>query len=231
MPIASFARPLRAAVFGASGGVGGALADALEAEGAETLRFARSGPLGFDLTDEDSVRLAAERAGAPDLVIVATGLLHAPGIAPEKSWAALDPAALARLFAVNATGPALLAKHLLPRLPKGRKTVFAALSARVGSISDNRLGGWHGYRASKAALNMLVKGLSIELARRNPEALIVALHPGTVETALSEPFRGAAPKGAVTPAEAARNLLDVIDRLTPADSGGFFAFDGAPIPF
>lgn len=221
----------RAAIFGASGGIGAAIASALEARGAETLRFGRSGPLPFDLTDEASIATAAERAGEVDFVFVATGMLHAPGIAPEKSVAAIAPEALAASFALNAIGPALIAKHMLPRLPRKGRAVFAALSARVGSIEDNRLGGWHGYRASKAALNMLIRGFSIELARRNREALAVALHPGTVDTALSKPFQASAPKGLFTPEESAARLLAVLDGLGPAETGGFYAHDGAAIPF
>ena len=221
----------RAAIFGASGGIGAAIASAAEARGAEVLRFARSGPLPFDLTDEVSVAAAAERAGEADFVFVATGMLHAPGIAPEKSFAAISPEALAASFALNAIGPALIAKHMLPRLPRKGRAIFATLSARVGSIEDNRLGGWHGYRASKAALNMLVRGFAIELARRNREALAVALHPGTVDTALSKPFHASAPKGLLTPEETAARLLSVLDGLGPEATGGFFAHDGAAIPF
>lgn len=221
----------RAAIFGASGGLGAAIADAVQARGAEVLRFARSGSPPFDLTDEASIEAAAERAGAVDFVFVATGMLHGPGIAPEKSFAAITPEALAASFTLNALGPALIAKHMAPRLPRKGRAVFAALSARVGSIGDNRLGGWHGYRASKAALNMLIRGFAIELARRNREALAVTLHPGTVETALSAPFRGAAQKGLFTPAESAARLLAVLDGLGLEDSGGFFAHDGEAIPF
>ena len=139
---------------------------------------------------------------------------------------------LARSFQVNAIGPALVAKHFLPRLPKDRPARFAVLSARVGSIEDNRLGGWYGYRASKAALNMLVRSLAIELARTRPLAVCVALHPGTVDTALSRPFqRNVAAQKLFTPAYAAGRLLDVLDGLGPGDSGGFYAYDGTRIPF
>lgn len=221
----------RAAIFGASGGVGAAIAAAVEARGAEALRFARSGTLPFDLTDEASIAAAAERAGEVDFVFVATGMLHAPGNAPEKSFAAIAPEALAASFALNAIGPALIAKHMLPRLPRKGRAVFAALSARVGSIEDNRLGGWHGYRASKAALNMLIRGFAIELARRNRDALAVALHPGTVDTALSRPFQGSVPRALFTPEESAAKLLAVLDGLGPGATGGFYAHDGAAIPF
>ena len=225
----------RAVVIGASGGIGAALADALAAAGGDVHRLDRGGTHAppLDLTDEASIAAAAARigdSGPVDLVIVASGVLQAGGASPEKRWRDLDAEVLARYFAVNATGPALVAKHFLPLLPADRPAAFAALSARVGSIADNRLGGWYGYRASKAALNMLVKTLAIELARSRPAALCVALHPGTVDTRLSEPFqRGVAPGKLFTPARSAQALLDVLERLTAAESGGCFAWDGARI--
>ncbi len=168
--------------------------------------------------------------GALDLVIVATGVLQPDGRPPEKSWRDLDPASLARIFALNASGPALVAKHFLPLLPREGRAVFAALSARVGSIGDNRLGGWYGYRASKAALNMLLRTLAIELARKRPDAVCVGLHPGTVDTALSRPFQRNVPTDKLfTPADSARSLLRVLDKLDPEDSGGCFAWDGQRI--
>ena len=167
-----------------------------------------------------------------DLVIVATGLLTGAAARPERRLADLDPEGLAESFRVNTIGPALVAKAFVPLLPRGRRAVFAVLSARVGSLADNRLGGWYGYRASKAALNMVVRCLAVELARTHPLAVCAALHPGTVETGLSRPFlRGVDPGRLATPAEAAARLLAVVDALTPADSGGVFAYDGRPIPF
>jgi NAD(P)-dependent dehydrogenase (short-subunit alcohol dehydrogenase family) len=187
-----------------------------------------------DITDEASVAAAAEQArslGELRLVIVATGLLHGQGISPEKNWSALTGASLARAFAVNSIGPALVAKHFLPLLPRRGRSVFAALSARVGSIEDNRLGGWYAYRASKAALNMLLRTLAIELARRAPEALCIGLDPGTVDTRLSRPFQGnVVPSTMRQPEDAAARLLEVIRRLGPEDSGGVFAWDGARLP-
>ena len=222
--------PSPALVVGTTGGIGAALAAALRARGVAATGLSRRDD-GLDLADEASIAAAVAALDAPPrLVLVATGLLHADGIAPEKSLAALDPARLARSFAVNAIGPALLAKHLLPRMPRAGRSVFAVLSARVGSIADNKLGGWYGYRASKAALNQLVRTAAIEQTRRAPESIVVALHPGTVATGLSAPFRGQAER-VFSPEEAAAHLLDVISGLRPAESGGFFAWDGAPIPF
>jgi NAD(P)-dependent dehydrogenase (short-subunit alcohol dehydrogenase family) len=187
----------------------------------------------LDLGDENSISKAAAdvaKEGEVDLVVVASGLLHSQGVAPEKSYRHLSAESLQRYFAINATGPALVAKHFLPLLYKDRPAVFAALSARVGSIGDNRLGGWYGYRASKAALNMIVKSLAIELVRTRPQAVCVALHPGTVNTRLSEPFqRGLASESLFSPATAAENLLTVVSRLSPIDTGGCFAWDGSKI--
>ncbi|GFE73755.1 SDR family NAD(P)-dependent oxidoreductase [Novosphingobium sp. TCA1] len=228
-----------AVVIGASGGIGGAFEAALVEEGAFDIvhGFARSrsGPYRLDLLDEASIAAAAAHVAqgpAPALVIVATGLLHEGDLGPEKALRDLDPAWLSRLYAVNAIGPALVAKHFLPLMPRTGSPVFAALSARVGSISDNRLGGWHGYRASKAALNMLVRNLAIEERRRNDRAIVVALHPGTVDTALSRPFQGNVQPGRLFDAErAALQLLDVIEELKVTDSGKLFDYEGTEIPF
>lgn len=235
---------LRCAVFGASGGIGAAIASQLAARDdvAEVHVLARRLlplapkiiPHTFDLTDEASIAEAcAAIAGPLDLVFVATGrLVRDDGTGPEKSWRALDAGGMAEMFAINTTGPALIAKHTLPLLRKGGRPVFAALSARVGSISDNRMGGWHSYRASKAALNMLVRNFAIELGRTNPAAVAVALHPGTVDTPLSAPFQRGVPSEKLFPPErSAAHLLDVIAGLTPADSGKLFAWDGAEVPF
>jgi NAD(P)-dependent dehydrogenase (short-subunit alcohol dehydrogenase family) len=192
--------------------------------------------LPIDLADEHSIATAAtELGGTVDdvhLVIVATGILHNDdGLRPEKTWRSLDARSFETAFRVNTIGPALVAKHFLPMLAKDRKSVFAALSARVGSIDDNRLGGWHAYRASKAALNMLIKTLSIELAARNATALCVGLHPGTVDTDLSKPFQTNVPAEKLfTPGRSASALLNVIDGLDAKDSGGVFAWDGTRIP-
>ena len=151
-------------------------------------------------------------------------------MAPEKSWRQLDGASMARAFAINAIGPALVMKHFLPLLPASGKSVFAVLSARVGSVGDNRLGGWYSYRSSKAAVNQLVRTASVELRRRQPEAICVALHPGTVDTPLSAPFRKAGLE-VQSPGIAAERLVDVVDRLVARDSGGFFDQNGEPVPW
>ena len=231
----------RAVVLGAGGGIGAALVAGLRADPAyaEVIACARgadNADLRFDLADEASIAALAGRIGASgplDLVLVATGMLHEPGGAqPEKSLRAIDPMAMQRSFALNTIGPALMAKHFLPLLPRDRRAVFAALSARVGSIGDNQLGGWYSYRASKAALNMLLRCFAIELARTHPAAIAVALHPGTVASRLSEPFaRGGPGRKIMTTAASAAHLLRVIDGLGPADSGHLFAWDGAKLPF
>lgn len=236
--------PQYAAIFGASGGIGSALCRALAAQGTATIYAgSRSGaapsepairPFRFDLEDEASIAAAAGsmRDTPPDLVIVASGILTLPdGTGPERSHKSLDPAIMARVFAANTIGPALVAKHMLPLLPRDRRAVFAALSARVGSIGDNRIGGWHSYRASKAALNMLIRNFAIELARTHKQAVVAGLHPGTVDTALSEPFQANLKQGQLTtPNDAASNLLRVIDRLRPTDSGKVFDWKGDAIP-
>lgn len=228
-----------AVVIGASGGIGGALEAALIDEGrfAKVHGFARSRPGAehIDLGDEASIAAAAAivaQGPPPTLLVVATGLLHAGERRPEKAFAELDADWLARNFAVNAIGPALVAKHFLPVMPRAGRWVMAMLSARVGSIGDNRLGGWHGYRASKAALNMFVRNAAIEAKRLNDRSIVVALHPGTVDTAMSKPFQANVPAGKLFDAErGALQLLDVIEGLKAPDSGGFFGWDGAAIPF
>ena len=227
-----------AVIIGASGGIGGALADALDDEGLydNVIRLSRSanGDAHIDVGEETSIKQAAERLKnngvEPTLVIVATGLLHDGENGPEKSLSELNMAWLLKSYTVNAAGPALIAKHFLPIMPKKGTCTFAAISARVGSISDNRLGGWYGYRAAKAALNMMIRNISIEWARKNDRSIVVALHPGTVDTALSKPFQGNVPAKRLFDAErAALQLMDVLDELKPADSGRIFAWDGEEI--
>ncbi len=244
----SFGSDLNAVVIGASGGIGGALADELDRSQAvsRVFRLSRSSPgpaaassswMHLDLEDENTIADAAagvaNAAGAIHLVIVATGILHdGDRLQPEKTWRTIRGSAMETAFRLNTIGPALLAKYFLPLLAKDRKAVFAAISARVGSIEDNQLGGWYAYRASKAALNMLIKTLSIELARVKPDALCVGLHPGTVDTALSTPFQGGVPQDKLfSPRKSARHLLAVLDQLTPDASGRQYAWDGERIPF
>ena len=241
MSMASLPDGYRAAVFGASGGIGAAFVEKLVADPrcALVLAGARSSqswnsdritPFAFDLTNEVTIQHAAEMVGAPDLVLVATGVLHTDRLQPEKTLRSVEADAMARAFAVNATGPALIARHIVPRLPRGRRTLFAVLSAKVGSISDNRLGGWHSYRASKAALNQLIRTISVELARTHPSSVCVALHPGTVDTALSKPFQGGVPPERLfTPQLAASQLLAVLDGLGPESSGRLIGWDGQEI--
>ncbi|MBX3726248.1 MAG: SDR family NAD(P)-dependent oxidoreductase [Xanthomonadales bacterium] len=251
-PVAGLGRPARVLVTGASGGVGGALVAALDADPGVAVLLAVGGrrqpalprpdlpgrhSLACDLTDPGELAGLATRAGelaggGLDLVINAAGLLHGPGVRPEKALAQLRLEALQAVFAVNAFAPVLLAQALLPLLRHGEPAVFASLSARVGSIGDNRLGGWYAYRAAKAAQNQLMRSFAIELRRLNPAAACLLLHPGTVDTALSQPFRaGLGPTQVISPTQAAGHLLAVIANVSPADSGSFLAWDGRPIPW
>lgn len=227
-------------VIGASGGIGRALTLALAArDGGRVFAFSR-GPAGpfpdtvvtgfLDLMDEDSIMAAAAQVEAPVRVIVATGVLQDEALSVERSYRALEADALMRAYRLNCVGPALVAKAFLPLLPRDRPSVFAVLSARVGSISDNRLGGWHSYRASKAALNMLVKTFAIELKRERPLATCLALHPGTVDTDLSRPFQRGVPQDRLVTAEAAAGrLLQVMDTAGPEQSGSLISYTGEAI--
>lgn len=220
-----------AVVVGATGGIGSALSDELGQAGDfdQVIRLSR--PF-LDLCDEASIaRAAAELpSGCVRLMINAAGFLHDDTQQPEKSLRDLNPAFLAHSFALNAIGPALLMKHFFPLLPRQGRAVVANLSARVGSIGDNRLGGWYGYRSSKAALNQLVRTAAIELARTHPEAICVALHPGTVATNLSAPFVGSK-RSPHTPIEVAKHLLTVIANFKSEDSGGFFDWRSESVPW
>ncbi len=234
---------MTAIVFGASGGIGQALVEQLCASGryGQVFAVSRSGaevstatPVVADALDEpnlqDTIGLMTE-AGPPDLVIVSIGILHdGDGLQPEKSLRHQTRDAFERVFDANTIAPALIAKHMLPRMPRKGPWTFAALSARVGSISDNRLGGWHAYRASKAALNMLIRNYAIECGRQNPDAICVGLHPGTVDTHLSEPFQANVPDEKLfSPAQSAGYLLDVLQGLSPGDSGKVFDWAGKEI--
>ncbi len=217
----------RALVVGASGGIGRALVAALAGRGDQVTALSRSGD-GLDVTDEASIaRLLGGLEGPFETMFVATGALEIGGATPEKSLRALDPAALAAQFALNSTGPVMVLKHALRLLPRDRPARFAALSARVGSIGDNQLGGWYSYRAAKAALNQLIHTAAIEIARSHPQAVVACLHPGTVATRFTEKYVGNHPT--VSPEVAAQHLLSVLGALTPAHSGGFFDWQGQAV--
>lgn len=220
---------MRVLVIGASGGIGTALVAELRARGDAVVGLSRSGD-GLDVTQEALVaRLLGALEPGFDLVVVATGALVLDGVGPEKSLKAVTAEGLAAQFAINAVGPALVMKHALRLLPRDRVSRLAVLSARVGSIGDNGLGGWYGYRAAKAALNQLVRTASIEARRTHPQSVFVALHPGTVETGLAPAQRAGHP--AVAPAVAAENLLRVLEGLGPEASGGFYDWKGEVVPW
>jgi NAD(P)-dependent dehydrogenase (short-subunit alcohol dehydrogenase family) len=200
---------------------------------ARTVCFSRTSHPPLNLLAEADIAVCAQHIatlGVPRLIINAAGILHAGDVQPEKTWRQIDPVNMSQVFAINTIGPAMLMKYFLPLLPRDGKSVFATLSARVGSITDNQLGGWYSYRASKAALNQLVRTAMVELKRGKPEALCIALHPGTVHTTLTSPFSktGLDVQG---PELAAQRLLAVIDALGMADSGGFFDHHGINIPW
>ena len=246
MKFESLGDDLRCAVIGSSGGIGAALIEQLvqSSQVARIHALSRSGRshpspkvanLTFDFTEEDSLIAAAQalqEVGPFDLILVATGLLQGEGISPEKNLRALSHDGFAKSFEINTIGPAMTAKYFVPLLRRDEKAVLAALSARVGSISDNRLGGWYAYRASKAALNMVLKTLAIEIGRRFKNQIIVGLHPGTVDTDLSKPFQGNVPEGKLFTAEfSAEKLLDVVDGLSAEDSGNLFDWAGKQVTF
>lgn len=254
-PVAGLDRPATVLVTGASRGLGLAMLTRLlahpgVAQAFAVSRTATASPalraladahpgrlrcLDVDLADDGRLdALARELAPieALHLVVNAAGLLHGPALAPEKSIAQVDRAALERVFAVNAFGPVLLARALMPKLAHGMPAVFASISARVGSISDNRRGGWYAYRASKAAQNQLMRTFSIEWKRRNPRGVALLLHPGTVDTGLSAPFRASVAPGTLMAADAsAAHLLRIVASAGPADSGRFLAWDGSEVPW
>ena len=220
---------MRALVVGASGGIGSALVAEARRRGADVVGLSRSRD-GLDVTDEASVAatLGALEPGF-DLMIVATGALVLDGVGPEKTLRAVTAEGLAAQFAVNAVGPALVMKHAMRLMPRDRVARLAVLSARVGSIGDNALGGWYGYRAAKAALNQLVRTASVEAKRTHPQSVLVALHPGTVETGLAPSLRAGHP--AVSAEVAAGNLLRVLEGLGPDQSGGFYDWKGETVPW
>lgn len=217
----------KALIIGASGGIGSAVVKALEARGAQVTKLSRSAD-GLDVTDEASVDAHLGALEGPfDGLLVLTGALEIDGAEPEKTVKAITAQAMADQFAVNAIGPALILRHAPRLLPREGRSVCAVLTARVGSIGDNRIGGWTSYRAAKAAANQIVHTTSIELARTHEDAVMVALHPGTVATPFTEKYLGRHPS--VPAEEAAENLLDLMADLKPAQTGGFYDYAGKEI--
>lgn len=245
MNLTSFNESINVAIIGASGAIGNAIAKKLLANpqvakldlfSRSELKFTHQNCRQFriDIASEASIEAAAQQVNDQqyDLILVTTGILHGHEVMPEKSMKEINQKQLQTLFTINTIGPAIVAKHFVPLLNHQHKSLFAALSARVGSISDNRLGGWYAYRASKAALNMILKNLAIENSRRFPNTIIIGLHPGTVESNLSNPFTSHTPREKLfTPEFSAEKLLDVMDRVTANDSGKIFAWDGSVIEF
>ena len=242
----SFDRPVNAVVVGATGGIGAAVVELLDhcPNVANIVALSRQpiaeGPkiksLKIDLMDERTVANAADHTkaemGGVDLVFVATGILHQSADQPEKTYRTLSADWVSRVFAINAMGPMLVAKHFVPLFPRQGKSVFASISAKVGSISDNGLGGWYGYRASKAALNQFNKTLSIEVGRKLTDTVCLALHPGTVNTRLSAPFQAGVPDGRLfTPEYSANRMLQIVDQATTSDTGKLVAWDGEVLPY
>lgn len=253
----SFRTPMNVLIQGASRGIGGGFASALLASpSVDRLILTSRAPedsahldalrrrsrerllvLPMDVTREDTIAAAARRvgdeAGELHLIVNCAGVLHdGAGMQPERRLAEIDPVNLQKSFAVNACGPLLVAKHFAPLLPRRERAIFASISARVGSIGDNRLGGWYAYRGAKAAQNMFTRCLSVEIPRRARQALVVALHPGTVDTDLSRPFQERVPDEKLFDIpRAVQQLLSVLDGLGPDDNGGFFAWDGQRIPW
>lgn len=215
----------RAVVIGSSGGIGNAFVETLQEDPrcGEVLKISRNNIPGFDLENEESIKSAAQWvSGEVNLIIDATGFLSDGTVSPEKSLRSVEAANLSKLFEINAIGPALLIKHFSRLMPRNGRSIFATLSARVGSIGDNNLGGWYSYRASKAALNMIVRCSAIEIQRNRPGSVLVSLHPGTVATTLSDPFSGN--RNRLTPAQSATMMLEVLDGLGPEETGSFWDY-------
>ena len=218
----------RALIIGASGGIGSAVQQTLAMRDVDVTGIGRSN--GLDVTDPAAVaKVMGALVGPFDLIFIAIGVLAPQNATPEKSLAAIDADVMAQVFAVNAIGPALILQHAGRLLPRNERGVVATLSARVGSVGDNHIGGWHSYRASKAALNQIVHGAAIELGRSHKQSICVALHPGTVATEFTAKYAGR--HKTVPPEGAAQNLLNVLEGLSPEQSGGFFDYSGAVVPW
>ncbi|CUX82949.1 MAG: putative short-chain dehydrogenase [Roseibaca calidilacus] len=219
----------QALVIGASGGIGRALVAGLQAQGWDVTGLSRRED-GLDVTDAGSVNAHLSVLKGPfTRIIIATGALEIGPHGPEKALKQITPEGMAAQFALNATGPALVLAHAARLMPRDAPAVVATLSARVGSIGDNQIGGWHSYRAAKAAVNQIIRGAAIELGRTHKQAACVALHPGTVATNFTKKYLGRHP--AVSPEHAAARLLEVMDRLGPEDTGQFFDYSGATVPW
>ena len=221
-------------MIGSTGALGTAFCEQLESDYPHAKIHKFSSKLGnIDYSDEASIEVAAKQAaedGPIDMVLVATGMLHDGALMPEKSLRDLSAEKFQKIYAANTIFPAMAAKYFLPKIAKDTPAIFAAISARVGSVSDNRLGGWYAYRASKAALNMVIKNAAIEMGRRYDKAIIVGLHPGTVDSELSKPFQSQVKEGKLfTPEYSAAKMLEVLSDLSADDSGKCFAWDAAEI--
>ena len=223
-------------IIGGSGSIGAACAEEFiyRRPDTEVMVLGRESETKLDLLSEDSIAEAAAKVSSRKIpisfIIVATGVLHTESVQPEKTWGHINQPSLDTLFRLNAIGPMLVMKHFLPLLPKLGTSVFACLSARIGSITDNQLGGWYGYRASKAALNQFVKTASIELSRTRPEAICMAIHPGTVATRLSDPFTKNG-LNLLTPRDCAKRLYKLLSEADVRDNGGFFDYEKRRIPW
>jgi len=244
----SFGDSINVAVIGSNGGIGQELVEQLSLSHCVNNVFpisrkgiyhqsANANGIYIDLEDETTIADAASAIRKTvhelDVICVATGILHSRNnLRPEKSWKSLDCVSMEAVFRVNTIGPALVAKHFLPLLSVKKRSALAILTAKVGSISDNFLGGWYSYRASKAALNMIIRTLSIEMARRNADTVCVGLHPGTVDTKLSKPYqRGVEPEKLFSAKKSAKYLLQVLDSMSPKNSGFIYAWDGVELPY
>lgn len=246
LPFASRTGPLKIVVIGGSGGIGTALLHEIRscyprAELYATRHSTESADVrlcgnirwsNLDITSEEHICDFAEQFDVVDWLISAAGLLHDQGRLPEKSLRQIDPEFFLRNLQINALSALLLAKHFTSALQQSESPRMAVISAKVGSIGDNRLGGWHSYRCSKAALNMALKNISIEWQRSMPDMCVAALHPGTTDTELSMPFQRSVPKEKLfTPEYTARCLVEVISGLRASDSGKFLAYDGTELPW